>query len=231
MFFPSPRLNPGALAAVMPVGQGRVPVLIVDDILDDAQAVADAARDLSYGPPGRAGYPGLNADIDRGFAAALLTLLRPPLQSVFGVPAGASLACDGYFGLVCTPENELTVRQGVPHVDTTQSRSLALLWYLCDETFGGTGFFRHRATGLELVTDDRRAVYEDALATELAGRAPAYPRSDDPAFELIGQAEAKFNRLLVYPGNLLHSGLVVPGRLSTDPMIGRLTANLFVTPG
>ncbi len=231
MNFPSPRLNPGARAAVMPVGQGRVPVLIVDDLLEDAQAVAEAARALSYGPPGRPGYPGLNADIDQGFAAAFLTLLRPPLQSVFGVPVAAPLACNGYFGLVCTPEDELTPRQGVPHIDTTQPRSLAMLWYLCDETFGGTGFFRHRATGVETLGEDRRAAYETALTTEVTGRRPAYPRADDPAFEMIGQAEAKVNRMLVYPGNLLHSGLVVPERLSADPVRGRLTANMFVTPG
>ena len=231
MPFPSLRLNPGAQAAVLPVGQDRVPVLIVDDLLSDAEAIAEVARGLAYGPPGRAGYPGLNADIDQAFAAAFLTLLRPPLQSVFGVPAGAPLACNGYFGLVCTPQSELKPYQAVPHVDTTQPRSLAILWYLCDEAFGGTGFFRHRATGVETLTGDRQAAYEVALRTEMADRVPAYPCADDPAFELIGQAEAKFNRMLVYPGNLLHSGLVAPGRLSADPAVGRLTANLFVTPG
>ena len=205
--------------------------MIVDDVLSDAEAVAEAVRGLAYGPPVRAGYPGLNADVDQGFAAAFLTLLRPPLQSVFGVPIAAPLACNGYFGLVCTPESELTSRQGVPHVDTTQPRSLAILWYLCGAEFGGTGFFRHRATGVETLGEDRRADYEVALTADLAGRGPAYPREDDPAFEVIGQAEAKFNRLLVYPGNLLHSGLVVADRLSADPVVGRLTANMFVTPG
>ena len=231
MTFVIPHLNPGARAAVMNVGRERVPVLIVDDLLSDAEAVAEAACRLTYGPPARAGYPGVNADIDRDFAAALLTQLRPPLQQVFGVPVAAPLACDGYFGLVCTPEHDLSPRQGVPHVDTTQPHSLAILYYLCQPEFGGTGFFRHRATGVETVTEDRRADFEAALAVELEGRRPAYPRADDPAFEVIGQAEAKFNRMLVYPGNLLHSGLVVPEHVSADPAKGRLTANVFVTPG
>jgi hypothetical protein len=226
-----PRLNPGARAAVMNVGRERIPVLIVDDLLEDAEAVAHAACRLDYGPPGRPGYPGLNADIDRDFAAGLLTQVRPPLQSVFGVPAAAPLACSGYFGLVCTPEAELTPRQCVPHTDTTQPRSLAVLYYLCGPEFGGTGFFRHRATGIETLTSDRQAAYDAALVPELGGRPAAYLRAEDPACELTGQAEAKFNRMLVYPGNLLHSGLVAPERLSADPGRGRLTGNMFVTPG
>ncbi len=215
----------------MPVGSGRVPVLMVDDLLLEPQAVRDAAVGLTFDLPTRTLYPGVTATVDQAFAADLLTALRPPMQNVFGVPAAAPLACNGYFGLVSTPEGELTLRQSIPHVDTTQAQSLAILYYLCDEAFGGTGFFRHRATGIETMSDAARPAYDAALETELAGRTPAYPCADDPAFALIGRAEAKFNRLLVYPGNLLHSGLVAVERLSADPVKGRLTMNLFVTPG
>jgi hypothetical protein len=36
----------------------------------------------------------------------------------------------------------------------------------------------------------------------------------------------------MYPGYLLHSGLIDPSRdIATDPARGRLTANLFFMPG
>ena len=107
MSFPLPRLNPSARAAVLSVGHARTPVLIVDDLLDNARDAEDAARALSYRMPARTAYPGLNAPIDYDFAAGVLTLLRPALHAAFGIPAKAGLACDGYFGLACTPEAAL----------------------------------------------------------------------------------------------------------------------------
>ena len=39
---------------------------------------------------------------------------------------------------------------------------------------------------------------------------------------------ARFNRLVVYPGSLLHSACIHPVRsLSSDPRQGRLTVNTF----
>jgi hypothetical protein len=41
--------------------------------------------------------------------------------------------------------------------------------------------------------------------------------------------EAVPDRLIIYHGSLLHSGIIPPGmKLSADPREGRLTANLFV---
>ena len=48
-------------------------------------------------------------------------------------------------------------------------------------------------------------------------------------YEIIHEIEYRPNRLVMYPGNLLHSGLVKPERdLGWDPATGRLTANLFI---
>ena len=48
-------------------------------------------------------------------------------------------------------------------------------------------------------------------------------------FELYSHIEYKPNRLVAYPGCLLHSGLVNPKHdINPDPRTGRLTANIFV---
>ena len=44
-----------------------------------------------------------------------------------------------------------------------------------------------------------------------------------------GIVEGVADRLVIYRGSLLHSGIIAPGTpLSADPRHGRLTANLFV---
>jgi hypothetical protein len=56
-----------------------------------------------------------------------------------------------------------------------------------------------------------------------------YIHGSDPFFEQIGAVEAVPDRLIIYQGSLLHSG-IIPGGMSfsADPREGRLTANIFV---
>ena len=56
-----------------------------------------------------------------------------------------------------------------------------------------------------------------------------YIHGSDDYFEQIGSVNAVADRLIIYQGSLLHSGIVPEGmRFSADPREGRLTANLFV---
>ena len=55
-----------------------------------------------------------------------------------------------------------------------------------------------------------------------------YVRSDTPLFEQIAAHEARFNRVLIYRGNTLHSGMISADMaFSDDPRTGRLTVNTF----
>lgn len=59
-----------------------------------------------------------------------------------------------------------------------------------------------------------------------------YIAGDTPYFERIALGQARYNRALLYPSFLLHSGAIAPDAvLSPDPALGRLTvtAFLFVT--
>lgn len=119
----------------------------------------------------------------------------------------------------------------MPHVDTTNVLQFAILHYLCDERFGGTGFYRHRATGYEVITPDRAGHFAAAREREMALVGDGgYIAEDTPLYEQVGAVAAAFDRLIVYRSCLLHSGLVGdPSLLSADPRAGRLTANIFLT--
>jgi hypothetical protein len=109
-----------------------------------------------------------------------------------------------------------------------------LLHYLCDERYGGTAFFRHRSTGFETISAEREGTYIQARDRELAAGAPlaGYIRDDSRNYEQIEAVQCKFNRVVIYRSQLLHSG-VIPSDMnfSHDPALGRLTANIFVNYG
>jgi hypothetical protein len=95
----------------------------------------------------------------------------------------------------------------------------------------GTAFYRQRSTGIERVTDDNLANFVRAAQAEAAllPTDSGYIRGSDDFFEQIGAVEAIPDRLVIYQGSLLHSG-IIPADMafSADPKLGRLTANLFV---
>ena len=66
-------------------------------------------------------------------------------------------------------------------------------------------------------------------AAQAARRTPATFRARTNYFEQIGAVEAVADRLIIYQGSLLHSGIIPPDMpFSADPREGRLTANIFV---
>jgi hypothetical protein len=120
----------------------------------------------------------------------------------------------------------------LPHFDSTAPYYFALLHYLSPEPHGGTGLFGHRPTGLERITDASQADYLFAAAQYLSkyGTPPQrYCVKSDGHFELYQTLEYRQNRLVIYPGNLLHSSLVNPATdISASTSQGRLTANIFI---
>ena len=56
-----------------------------------------------------------------------------------------------------------------------------------------------------------------------------YFHGSDEFYEQIGAVEAVPDRMIIFQGSLLHSGIIPPDMpLTGDPRQGRLTANIFV---
>jgi hypothetical protein len=155
------------------------------------------------------------------------------LHEVFGMAPESRAKARCHFSLVTLPPERLNLGQRLPHIDSDDPERLAILHYLCGPEHGGTAFYRHRATGLARVTPDRSKDFFSTLRGELDRDGPpagGYLEGDTPLFEEIGRIPARFNRVVIYRGCLLHSGVVDPARLSLDPRLGRLTVNTFLTP-
>lgn len=229
MSLPDPVLNPNAQASSFVVGHEGSTILVIDDVFGNAAEIeAYGRREAAFVRPPTF-YPGLNAPLTQAFMTQLAEGLLAPLAATFGLSSEEAKAENGYFGLVTIMPRALHIMQTIPHVDNLNGRSLAVLVFLCDETQGGTGFYRHRSTGIERQTPATIKAYDQAMRSEMANLvAPGYTVGDHPLFERIGKVDLRYNRLAVYNSNLLHSGQVNPSRLSSDPAIGRLTLNLFL---
>lgn len=222
-------LSPSLTIRRTELGNDGEPVVTIDGMLaDPAALVAEAATSEyapAWGPAG--GYPGLRAPASLDYVEGVARALLPVIIESFGLPPAGLARAECSFSLVTLPSDRLHATQRAPHVDTTDGWQFAILHYLCDARFGGTAFYRHRATGFEALTPERWPSYEAARAHEPDGQGYF---DDGNQFEQIGQVDAAFDRVAIYRSRLLHSGLIPrPELLSDDPATGRLTANIFLT--
>lgn len=210
-------------------GAAGIPVMTVDVIGWEPGRVIDLARSMVPFPPARNNYPGLRRLIGRedevayGYVVDLLEAATPYIAGAFDI-SGFDLV-EASFSLVTTPPTALGSVQRAPHFDDVDPSLFAVLHYQSD--CEGTAFFRHRATGTELV--DLSSLDTYVAAARGAAPPPGYVGRDDPQFECIGSVAGRAGRLAAYPARALHSGLIPPGTvLSADPAVGRLTTNIFI---
>jgi hypothetical protein len=215
-------------------GLEQQPVLVIDDYLDDPDALIEAAASGPAFEPNGPYYPGIRAPFPPQFLPALLSPLAGVLGSVFGYREGASLR-ECSFSLVTTKPSDLMAIQRLPHFDSLEiGRVAALLFLGRGEGHGGTAFYRHRGTGFESIDEARYPAYTSALNSDVARLGlprQTYVSDNDPMFERLALHEGNFNRMLVYASATLHSGYIPKDfPYSPDPRVGRLTVNAFLGP-
>ena len=211
------------------VGAVGAPVVVVDDFTGDLPAIVDLAAAMAPFPRAQNYYPGLRRQIARGDAAnayvdAAMRAAAPFIGGAFD--ASRFDLIEASFSMVTAAPGELSPPQRAPHFDSTNPGYLALLHYLTDTA--GTAFYRQRTTGIERIDDANAPRFIATARAESAAR-DGYINESDDQFEQIGAVEGRADRLTIYQGSLLHSG-IIPADMtfSDDPRTGRLTANFFV---
>ena len=179
-------------------------VRIVDDALADPHAVMAEGTPLAQSQDF---YPGVRYPLPEAFHHSFADWLSGLLQK------RVVSERNGYVSVVSTPAKQLLPIQTIPHFDTTDEEIYAAVLYLFEEGFGGTSFYRHRSTGIELLTRQNEPLYRAALRREIADPAALprrYMNGDTDLFERIHRQEPRFNRLILYPGRRLHAGDIDP---------------------
>jgi len=174
-------------------------LIIVDDFLDNAEQLREAALRLTY-PSQDGAFAGRNS-LERieigGLAQKVSDLVREPLKVIS--PPQSHAKC----------RISLAKDQGRAKVHIDRGAHWSAILYLSrpEDCRGGTEFFRHRRTGT-----DRAPINQAELA---AGGYASYQEmhreiiekdsNDDSAWELLMQAPMRFNRLVLLRPWLWHT--------------------------
>jgi hypothetical protein len=213
------------------VGKEGAPLLVIDNLLADPEALIDLAAGKLFGDVASY-YPGVRAKVPLTLQHFILGTLRDEFAQAFGLNAAPLRFTSCHFSLVTTPPARLTYLQRIPHTDSLNSNELALVLYLFKSDLGGTAFYRHRGTGFEVVDQARQPEYWRHVQAEQASiekSPPAYISGDTEFYERIAHLDGVFNRMLVYRRTSLHSGALGPDfNGSADPRQGRLSVTGFI---
>lgn len=220
---------PEAKVRIERIGREGEPLVIIDNFTGQPERLRAMGAAAQYYPAG-VDYPGRRAPADPSYLDIRRDLMMQIVGQVFG--CARSIRCEvAAFSIVSVAPEDLSPRQRIPHHDHSDAGRIAIMHYLAGPESGGTAFYRHCRTGFEAITPEREAAYAAALEEDEVeyGPPPAGYPSESERFEKIAEVEARADRLALYRGRQLHSGIIPDaGALSEDPRAGRLTVNMFL---
>ncbi|HEU4484980.1 MAG TPA: DUF6445 family protein [Povalibacter sp.] len=215
------------------IGNARAAVIVIENAWPDPQALIDFAAARNDYSARSLYYPGVRSAAPADYVRWVATGLQELVRTTFELDEEVVVS-EANFSLVTLSSERLVPFQRVPHFDSTDRKRIAVLHYLCKPEHGGTSFYRHRSTGIEIMTEEMREQYMRTVNAEVRSQGMPPSRFIDEStnlFERVAKYEAVFNRMLIYAGSFLHSGNVPPNVApDANPRTGRLTLNTFLRP-
>ena len=215
---------------VVRIGEEENPIVIVDNFIDDTEALMQCyANNKDRYNDNSTYYPGVHVQAPPSYSDFLFVQLATVIKDTFKLPPKYISKIESDFSICNLPESELSVKQTIPHYDAVGNTVLAAILYLCDEPFGGTAFYRHKSTGIERATRFNVEELGEHIVAELKATPKPYKYPNiNSDYEKIFEVKPKFNRLAIYRGNVLHSGIVTPHCFAPETYGERLTVRTFI---
>jgi hypothetical protein len=227
--------NPRPSIQKLSLHEGHV-CLVVDDVLAEPERFVALAK--KHASDFREGawnaYPGPELPLSESITARLADFFAVHARSALG--GRRTLRAHSRLALVTRPPESLVPAQWICHRDRLTLEpgtciAASVLYLFKDQTLGGTSFYRPRQPMAEI----ERLVHDSGALPPLdfsarCGIAPGYMTDSNAWFERTATVPARYNRLILYRGDLFHSGDIAhPEKLTTDPATGRLSLNGFFT--
>lgn len=231
---PNFALNPDARWHVLKIGHEQTRVILVDNLFSNVSDVRQLAAQQTFSQEEATYYPGVRACCPDVLRDVMLSASASMIVRAYGLPQDTRFSDQGsWLSLAATPAKALHPLQCLPHFDSQRPTDFAVMLYANNQSFSGTGFYRHLPTGFENITQSRWPAFEQARkdwAQRMTKRPKGYFNQSTDDYQRLGTIDYKPNRMVVYPGTLLHSGLIDPNKdLSESPETGRLTVNVFAS--
>ena len=197
----------------------------VDAVRQDAITRNDFAPSDSY-------YPGIRSKVADTYTVELVRNFSQIFEGFFGLKLKDIKRIVSRYSIVTFQPEELGLLQRIPHFDALSRNSIAIVHYLCDKPDSGTTLYRHRKTGFEYVDNLRIPAYMKSVEesfNKLSDQPSEYICGSTEEYEEIDSFEAVYNRVVMYRGTSLHSGIIGPDySFDPNPKTGRLTAITFI---
>lgn len=226
-------INRAATPYISHVGEQKTPVFILDNFLENLTHSLLQNLDSMVFDNAPTYYPGICAKLPEQYVISVVQVLLPLLHKIYAIPADYQVnVFDSYYCLVTRAPENLSLEQQIPHFDGTDPFRFALLHYLNPNAHGGTAFYRHNSSGIERVNEQNVDLYLSSVSEHFSQHGKPvghYIDNSNQQFTKIGEIPYAQNRLAIYPGNFLHSGIIHPETdIDANPNSGRLTANIFL---
>ena len=221
------KLNPDLKVSKLEHDDPNIIVYVIDDFLLNPETVTEYAENTAYfGPVGsdRTAYPGIRDRLPRPYERALVKLI----ERVFDNPDVTISRC--MLSLTTLEPAELSSTQKLPHIDALGNDQFASVHYLSKQDRGGTSIYRYKPRNLVRITADQQDVVREMIerVKENVADHSGYLVGDTSLFKREVCIDAKYNRIVMYPGNLLHcANLDSPGSYLNDIQQGRLSVASF----
>jgi hypothetical protein len=233
---PAPLFNPRATTQVAQFDDRHF-CLVIDDALLEPEKLVQFAVDqrAEFNSVDFSYYPGIYRMAPADLTGRLTDYFQLQARRHFDARRCVEAICR--YSIVTLPPQALLPIQWLCHRDDVGldakrlSMPASVLYLFRDPELGGTGFYvpTRSAADTGALFADARLASPSAFAAKY-GLSPGYMHESNAWFRRIGGIAAKWNRLIIYDGGMLHaSDIAAPDRLTADPQSGRLTLNGFFT--
>lgn len=214
------------------IGTDQQELMRVDSYIQGADALKQEAIANNNFAVADSFYPGVRMAISDAYIVALVRNFQGVIRDFFKLDLRTIKSAASKYSIVTSQPEDLKLMQRIPHFDAPSRDSLAVIHYLCDAPDSGTAFYHHDETGYDFIDRDRLGNYEQSIVTRFQDptRQPSgYVCGGTEDYSEIASFGAVYNRLLMYRGSSLHSGIIRPDyNFDPSPETGRLTITSFI---
>ena len=229
-------LNPKLTIQEVSIPYTNLNAYIIDDFLLNADSVLHFAKNIAYFNPMHADnsyYPGVRDNMPEPYIRLLHDFFQQSIiPKLVGREQSTAIIHKSLISLVTCLPSQLLTEQKMPHVDSCKSSEYAFVHYLSGQELGGTSIYRYIPKNIVELNEQDEVILDDMLneVSSKSNEHNGYITDSTSLFEQVLKVEAKFNRLVIYQGNLLHgANLTSKESYSGDTANGRFSITSFAS--